>query len=72
MNAIPGRKSLILWLALALVLLGASTGALSAHDWPGGHVWDTSIDAKTSNGNTSYATQILSAADDYTIYTDLP
>ena len=45
---------------------------VAAHDWPGGHVWDTSITAKTSNGNTGYATQIQSAANDYTTNTDLP
>ena len=35
-------------------------------------MWDTSIAAKTSNGNTGYATQIESAADDYTDNTNLP
>ena len=61
---------------VAVVFILAGTFILvakaAAHDWPGGHVWDTNIDAKTSNGNTGYATQIESAADDYTDNTDLP
>ena len=61
-------------MALLLILAGAFllAGKAAAHDWPGGHAWDTSITTETSNGNTSYATQIQSAASDYTNNTDLP
>ena len=63
-----------LWVAVVFILAGAFllSGKALAHDWPGSHVWDTSIAAKTSNGNTGYATQIESAADDYTDNTNLP
>ena len=41
-------------MALLLILAGAFllAGKAAAHDWPGGHAWDTSITTETSNGNT--------------------
>ena len=60
-------------MALVFILAGVFllVGKVAAHDWSPPHVWDTSITTETSNGNTSYATHIQSAASDYTNNTDL-
>ena len=67
------RVGLGISLALALIIAGAILlwGKAAAHDYNPPKQWDTSITPTTTSVDTRYSSEILSAASDYTLNTDL-